>query len=99
MGYVSVTLLNHFSYGFTIMCYENLDLKLLFFHLLLYGVAVFVFKGRYFPFGKIRLQLGVYFVNVCRVVPSYFVNSVVLLMNQFNLAPIVWSFADLVFGS
>lgn len=45
MGYVSVTLLGHFSYDFTIMCYENLDLKLLFFHLLLYGVAVFVFKG------------------------------------------------------
>ena len=44
MGYVSVTLLGHFSYDFTIMCYENLDLKLLFFHLLLYGVA-FVFKG------------------------------------------------------
>ena len=45
MGYASVTLLGHFSYDFTIMCYENLDLKLLFFHLLLYGVAVFVFKG------------------------------------------------------
>ena len=45
MGYVSVTLLSHFSYDFTIMCYENLDLKLLFFHLLLYGVAVFVFEG------------------------------------------------------
>ena len=45
MGYVSVTLLGHFSYDFTIMCYENLDLKLLFFHLLLYGVAVFVFEG------------------------------------------------------
>lgn len=44
MGYASVTLLGHFSYDFTIMCYENLDLKLLFFHLLLYGVA-FVFKG------------------------------------------------------
>lgn len=37
VGYVSVTLLSHFSYDFTITCYENLDLKLLFFGFLICG--------------------------------------------------------------